>query len=184
MPTIIVIVGNACCSYVSCLPVGGKVAAMNVVNAMGSMDSVGSTNSTNPVSFAGIGRAIRGPVVVIDDSLTVRKIMEVALRREEMAALCFVDAAEALRVLKGSPGVVPSLIFLDVRLPNMNGYTLLRVLRSDPRFDDTPIILLSGQDGVIARLRGHLMGATAYMTKPFKTRDIVEVAARYIKNAS
>lgn len=126
-------------------------------------------------------RTARGPIVVIDDSLTVRKIMEVALRREEMTALCFVDGASALQAMQGKPGLVPSVIFLDVRLPQMNGFAFLRLLRADPRFDDIPIILLSGQDGMLARLRGHLAGATEYMTKPFKTRDIVEVAARYSK---
>jgi DNA-binding response OmpR family regulator len=123
---------------------------------------------------------MRKLVMIIDDSRTVRKLLEVTLKREEIKTVCYADGAEALYALKTQPELVPALVFLDVRLPDMDGYAIARLLRSDSRFDTTTIIMLSGYDGIVERLRGRLAGATTYMTKPFKTREILATVSRYL----
>ena len=120
-------------------------------------------------------------VIVIDDSLTVRKILEVALRREGIDVVTYSGGIEALRTIKAQPHLTPAVIFLDICMPQMDGYTVLRLLRTSPRFDATLIVMLSQRNGVIDRLKGRLAGATIYMTKPFKTQDILSVVLPHLQ---
>jgi twitching motility two-component system response regulator PilG len=114
-------------------------------------------------------------VMVIDDSPTVRKILEVTLRREGMEVVSYPDGVEALRAVMTSPyDRLPDLLFLDLELPRMNGFEIARHLRSKPQWDQTAIVMLSRRDGVIDRLKARLAGAQAYLTKPFKTQTILE----------
>ena len=75
---------------------------------------------------------------------------------------------------------VPDLILLDIELPRMDGYEVARRLKSKPRFHSTVIVMLSRRDGVIDRLKGRLAGARDYITKPFKTQEIIAVAQAYL----
>ncbi len=115
-------------------------------------------------------------VMVIDDSPTVRKIVEVSLRREGLEVVSFPDGIEALRAVTNRQlDRVPDLIVLDIDLPKMNGYEIARYLRSKPQWSRTVIVILSRHDGVIDRLKARLAGTQAYLTKPFTTQMIVDV---------
>jgi twitching motility two-component system response regulator PilG len=115
-------------------------------------------------------------VMVIDDSPTVRKIVEVSLRREGLEVVSFPDGIEALRaVTSRQMERVPDLVVLDIDLPKMNGYEIARYLRSKPQWSRTVIVILSRHDGVIDRLKARLAGTQAYLTKPFTTQMIVDV---------
>jgi twitching motility two-component system response regulator PilG len=114
-------------------------------------------------------------VMVIDDSPTVRKILEVALRREGMEVVSYSDGIEALRAVTTRPGDhLPDLVFLDIELPRMNGFEIAQHLRSKPQWDHTAIVMLSRRDGVIDRIKARFAGTQAYLTKPFKTQTILE----------
>jgi twitching motility two-component system response regulator PilG len=115
-------------------------------------------------------------VMVIDDSPTVRKIVEVSLRREGLEVVSFPDGIEAMRAVTDRQlDRVPDLIVLDIDLPKMNGYEIARYLRSKPQWSRTVIVILSRHDGVIDRLKARLAGTQAYLTKPFTTQMIVDV---------
>jgi twitching motility two-component system response regulator PilG len=115
-------------------------------------------------------------VMVIDDSPTVRKIVEVSLRREGLEVVSFPDGIEALRAVTNRQlDRVPDLVVLDIDLPKMNGYEIARYLRSKPQWSRTVIVILSRHDGVIDRLKARLAGTQAYLTKPFTTQMIVDV---------
>ncbi len=122
--------------------------------------------------------------IVIDDSMTVRKILEVALRREELEVLTYADGVEALRALKAQPQLEPAVIIIDICMPRMDGYTVLRLIRASSRFDATLVVMLSRRDGVMDRLKGRLAGATVYMTKPFKVREILSIILPHVNAAS
>lgn len=115
--------------------------------------------------------------MIIDDSLTVRKILEVTLHREGLDVLSFADGMEALRVLELEPQLIPDLLFLDLALPGMDGITVLRLLRARSRFDAMVVVVLSRRDGMLDRLKSRLAGATIYLTKPFKTQEILSIVA-------
>jgi DNA-binding response OmpR family regulator len=119
-------------------------------------------------------------VMVIDDSTTVRKIVETCLGRQGFQVLGFPDGVEAMRWLLEPTSRVPDLVLLDIGLPKMDGYEVARRLKIKPQFSNTVIIMLSRRDGMIDRLKGRLAGAKDYITKPFKTQDIISVIESYL----
>jgi DNA-binding response OmpR family regulator len=119
-------------------------------------------------------------VMVIDDSATVRKIVETCLRREGFEVNGFNDGVEAMRWLTEPQSRVPDLVLLDIGLPKMDGYEVARRLKSKPQFGNTVIVMLSRRDGVIDRLKGRLAGARDYIAKPFKTQEIISVIESYL----
>jgi twitching motility two-component system response regulator PilG len=115
-------------------------------------------------------------VMVIDDSPTIRKILEVTLRREGMEVVSYSDGVEALRAITTRPyDRLPDLLFLDLELPRMNGFEVARHLRSQPQWNRTAIVVLSRRDGIIDRLKARLAGTQAYLTKPCTRQMIIEV---------
>jgi twitching motility two-component system response regulator PilG len=115
-------------------------------------------------------------VVVIDDSAVVRKIIEIILHRCGIACISYQDGFEALKAFKTGEDYIPDLIFLDIGLPKIDGYDLLRLLKTSPQFDHTTVVMLSGRDGVLDRLKSRLAGAKGYVTKPFKTQELLSIA--------
>ena len=115
-------------------------------------------------------------VMMIDDSPTVRKIVEVSLRRAGLEVVCFPDGIAALRaVTTRQVERIPDLVILDIDLPKMNGYEIARYLRSKPQWNQTVIVILSRHNGVIDRLKARLAGVQTYLTKPFTIKMIVDV---------
>ena len=119
-------------------------------------------------------------IMVIDDSATVRKIIETCLRREGFEVRGFSDGVEAVKWLTEPQAPIPDLVLLDIELPKMDGYEVARRLKTKPRFNNTVIVMLSRRDGVIDRLKGRLAGARDYITKPFKTQDIIAVTQSHL----
>jgi twitching motility two-component system response regulator PilG len=114
-------------------------------------------------------------IMVIDDSVTVRKVIEVCLRRAGYAVISFPDGVKALRWLC-SPGVrLPDLVFLDIGMPAMDGYAVAQYLRARPQYRQMVIVMISGRRGVLDRLKARLAGATAYLSKPCTTQSILAV---------
>ncbi len=123
-------------------------------------------------------------VMIIDDSLTVRKIIETSLKREGIASVSYADGVEALLALNERRCPVPDLVILDINLPKMDGYEVARHLRTKQQFGNTVIVMLSKRDGVIDRLKGRLAGAKDYFTKPFRTQEVMSVVHSYLGAAS
>jgi twitching motility two-component system response regulator PilG len=119
-------------------------------------------------------------VMVIDDSLTVRKIMETSLKREGFDAISFPDGLQAMQALARGDVPVPDLILLDVGLPKMDGYEVARTFKQKSRLGNTVIIMLSGRDGMFDKLRGRMAGAKEYITKPFKPAEVIAVVRSYL----
>ncbi len=112
-------------------------------------------------------------VMIIDDSPTVRKIVETCLCREGFEVQGFHDGVEAMRWLHQPASRLPHLVILDVELPKMDGYEVARRLKGKPQLRSTVIIMLTRRDGLLDRLKGRLAGASVYLTKPFKTQELV-----------
>jgi twitching motility two-component system response regulator PilG len=119
-------------------------------------------------------------VMVIDDSPTIRKIVETCLKREGFTVAAFADGIEAMQSLTSPRARVPDLVVLDIGLPKMDGYEVARCLKTKPQFNKTVIIMLSRREGLIDRLKGRLAGAKEYITKPFKTQEFIEVVESYL----
>ena len=121
----------------------------------------------NP-SFAGV------KVMVIDDSNTIRRSAEIFLKQAGCTVLPAEDGFDALaKIVEHEPHV----LFSDIMMPRLAGYQTCALLRANPRFCTTPVILLSSKDGAFDRARGLIAGSTEYLTKPF-TRDSLLAAVQ------
>jgi twitching motility two-component system response regulator PilG len=116
-------------------------------------------------------------VLVVDDSPTVRKIVQLTLQRERIRV---VTAGDGLSALAAVADEQPDLILLDIMLPRMDGYNICQVIRKNMAYRDLPIIMLSGKDGLFDKMRGKLAGSTEYMTKPFDSGELAQTVKRYL----
>lgn len=123
-------------------------------------------------------------VMIIDDSPVMRKIIEASLRREGIHSMSFADGFDALRALSEHHDLVPDLVLLDVSMPKVDGYQVAHLLKVRPRFKNTVIIMLSGHDGKLDYFKGRIAGASVYLTKPFKMRDMLAAVHRYLDTPS
>lgn len=112
-------------------------------------------------------------VAIVDDSPTIRKIVEASLGREGYRVLSFPDGRTALRALIGPGACIPRTIFLDLELPDMDGFKLIRLLRQREAFDQSRLIVLSCRCGRLDWLKMRLSGANAYLTKPVRVQDLL-----------
>jgi twitching motility two-component system response regulator PilG len=118
-------------------------------------------------------------VLVVDDSPTVRKIVQLTLQRERIRV---VTAGDGLSALAAVSDEEPDLILLDIMLPRMDGYNICQVVRKNMAYKDMPIIMLSGKDGLFDKMRGKLAGSTEYITKPFDSAELVATVKRYLES--
>jgi twitching motility two-component system response regulator PilG len=112
-------------------------------------------------------------VVVIDDSLTVRTILAVGLAREGFEVETFGDGMAFFRWLATQEASPPDLVLLDVILPTLDGYTIAEHLKTTPLFKETGVLFVSCRDGVFDRLKGRLVGACGYLSKPFRMQEVI-----------
>ena len=120
-------------------------------------------------------------VLVIDDALVVRTILDTCLRRAGYQVRCFEDGLQALGWLNTSEARIPDLILVDLGLPRLDGYQIIRLLKANPELEDTALVILSGRDGILDRIKGRLAGAHAYLTKPFRAQIILEVVQMHLE---
>ena len=114
-------------------------------------------------------------VMVIDDSLVIRKILETCLRRAGYDIRSFPDGVEALCWLNTTEARIPDLVIVDLGLPRLDGYQVIQQIKSRPALARTRLVILSRRDGILDQLKGRLVGAHAYVTKPFKTDQLLAV---------
>ena len=106
-------------------------------------------------------------VLVIDDSNTIRRSAEIFLRQAGFEVLLSEDGFDALSKVNDT---MPDLIFCDVLMPRLDGYQTVAIIKRSPRHASIPVVMLSSKDGVFDKARGRMVGAEAYLTKPF-TKD-------------
>ncbi|MEO1673713.1 MAG: response regulator, partial [Cyanobacteria bacterium J06631_2] len=109
-------------------------------------------------------------VVCIDDSKTVQKQVRMTLEAGGYRVLSILDPTLALKKLSQHQ---PAVIFMDINMPNLNGYDLCSLLRKSQRFKSIPIVMLTGRDGMIDRVRAKIVGATDYLTKPCDPNKLI-----------
>lgn len=112
-------------------------------------------------------------ILVIDDSPTIRKILETCLQRAGHQVTSYPDGIAALSQLITPQAPLPELIFLDIDLPKLNGYEIARKFKARPALAAIPIIMISRHAGIMDRLKARLAGAKAFIAKPFTTQQII-----------
>ncbi|GIX26390.1 MAG: hypothetical protein KatS3mg123_0271 [Burkholderiales bacterium] len=75
----------------------------------------------------------------------------------------------------------PDIIFIDIMMPRLDGYQACALIKRNPKFRSTPVIMLSSKDGVFDRARGRMVGSDEYLTKPFTREDLVNAVQAHAK---
>lgn len=118
-------------------------------------------------------------ILVVEDSPTAQKVINMVLVREGYTIIPAANGSEALQKAKES---IPHLVLLDVMLPDTNGYDVLENLRKIEKFKETPVVMLTGRKGSMDRARGITAGTSDYLTKPFDPKKLTSTIKRYIKS--
>lgn len=119
-------------------------------------------------------------VLVVDDEPNIVLSLEFLMRRAGFEVTVARSGGEALKALEGPP---PDLMLLDVMMPEFDGYEVCERIRARPEWRATKIIMLTARGREAERERGLALGADAYVTKPFSTRELVEQVKRMLEVA-
>jgi two-component system, chemotaxis family, response regulator PixG len=134
-----------------------------------------STDGADRNSLAPDTRVYR--VACIDDSPAMLQTIERFLGSENLSLFLIQESVKALIEMMR---IKPDLILLDVGMPKVDGYELCRLLRKHPMFKTIPIIMVTGNTGLIDRARAKLAGTTDYMTKPFTQSELSKMVFRHL----
>lgn len=110
-------------------------------------------------------------VLIVEDEDSILLSLEFLLTKEGYAVTTARDGADALRALGQQ---APDLVLLDVMLPLIDGFELCRTIRAMPALAHTRIMMVTARGREAEVTRGLALGADAYVTKPFSTRDLME----------
>ena len=125
----------------------------------------------HPAAPAPVAAARRVPVVmVVDDSITMRKVTGRVLERNNMEVLTAKDGVDAVEKMAER---VPDLVLLDIEMPRMDGYEVAQNMRSDPRLRDVPIIMITSRTGDKHRQRAMDIGVDRYLGKPYQEPELM-----------
>lgn len=133
------------------------------------------------VEAGGLLAAEREPVVmVIDDSMAVRTILEKSFQRVGVRVSSYPDGISAIQALSRGEATVPNVLLLDINMPRMDGYEVARILRGNDQFSETAILMLTGKDGIVDRVKSRWVGAREFIKKPFRVSDVVRTVGGYL----
>lgn len=117
-------------------------------------------------------------IACVDDSPQVCQMLEQIFTTNGMRFVKIQDAVQALPVLLEHK---PDLIFLDLVMPVASGYEICAQLRRISVFANTPVIILTGSDGLFDRVRAKVVGSTDYITKPVTAEKVMGIARKYLQ---
>lgn len=120
-------------------------------------------------------------IACIDDSPSVCQSMERVIKA---AGYRFVGIMEAPRAIGTLLTKKPDVIFLDLVMPETNGYEICSQLRKVSVFKDTPIVILSGNDGIVDQVRARLLGASDFLSKPIEPVVILSTIRKYLEQTA
>ncbi len=117
-------------------------------------------------------------IVCIDDSPTVLQEIKRFLARDRFEVTVIDDPVQSVSLIFR---IKPDLILLDITMPRINGYKLCSLLRGSEPYHHTPIIMVTGNTGLIDKARAKLAGATDYLTKPFNQQELMKLIEKHLK---
>jgi chemosensory pili system protein ChpA (sensor histidine kinase/response regulator) len=137
---------------------------------------IGTTTTGGEAAVPAVA-ARAGTIMVVDDSLTVRKITGRLLAREGYHVLTAKDGVEALEQLLD---VTPDVMLVDIEMPRMDGFDLTRNVRADERLKRIPIIMITSRIADKHRNYAMEIGVNHYLGKPYDEEQLLELIAGYV----
>jgi len=118
-------------------------------------------------------------ILAVDDSTSIRQMVAFTLKSAGYAVIEAADGQEGLDKANASNDTI-SLVLTDQNMPKMDGLTLIKTLRSQPKFAATPILMLTTESSDEMKSQGKAAGATGWLVKPFDPHKLLEVVKKVI----
>jgi len=158
----------------------GRIAL--IVNPVQLAQRPARAAAQQPVAPVAAAARRAGPLImVVDDSLTVRKVTSRLLEREGYRVLTAKDGVDALEQIRDA---LPDVMLVDIEMPRMDGFDLARAVRREPRTRDIPLIIISSRTAEKHRNQAAQIGVSAFLGKPFQESDLLEHIARFIASGN
>ncbi len=154
---------------------GSVVLILDLVEIIGGRKQV---TAGEAISSPRPARTKSRSALVVDDSLSVRRVVSMFLEREGWTAIPAKDGVEALEKLSTS---CADVALVDIEMPRMNGYELLSAIRSDPNLHNLPVIFLTSRSAEKHRDRAALLGVNGYLVKPYQEAHLLAELERVIR---
>ena len=155
-----------------------RLTSSDVPNDMGAVAEMAmfepAARNVEPVQ----GLRTQHIVMVVDDSLTVRRVTQRLLTREGYQVVLAKDGVDALQHLQS---ITPDVMLVDIEMPRMDGFDLTRNIRGDERTRDIPIIMITSRTASKHRNYAMELGVNEYLGKPFQEEALVKLIADFIK---
>ena len=159
-------------------PLVRRVASLRASFAAGDV-SQALVESLQPVEMPAVVR--KTTIMVVDDSITMRKVTTRVLERADMEVVTAKDGLDAVEKLQET---VPDLMLLDIEMPRMDGYELATYMRNDARLKRVPIIMVTSRTGEKHRQRALEIGVERYLGKPYQEADLLRQVQETLKATS
>lgn len=117
-------------------------------------------------------------ILIVEDSATTRALIRAVI--DEIGEFETIEASSGFEALKMLPQQEYDLIITDINMPDINGLELISFVRNNPRFTHLPIVIVSTERSEEDKKRGMALGASAYVTKPFKSFELQEIIKKTI----
>jgi chemosensory pili system protein ChpA (sensor histidine kinase/response regulator) len=147
-------------------PLVRKVAALRQTV----IDEQGQEVPYVPVQIPVVVERRQPLIMVVDDSITMRKVTSRVLERNDMEVTTAKDGLDAVEKIQDR---VPDLVLLDIEMPRMDGYEFATYMRNDPRLKAVPIIMITSRTGEKHRQRAMEIGVDRYLGKPYQEADLL-----------
>ncbi|MEL4898606.1 response regulator [Crocosphaera sp. Alani8] len=118
-------------------------------------------------------------VVCLDDDLSIGKAIESILKKNGYEISLITDPLSGLSLIFE---LNPDIILCDIAMPKLDGYEICAMLRHSKAFRYTPIMMLTGKEGFIDRIKARMVGATDYLTKPFGEQELLLLIEKYVSH--
>lgn len=118
-------------------------------------------------------------VMVIDDSKTIRRTAETLLKKVGCEVITATDGFDALAKIADTK---PSIIFVDIMMPRLDGYQTCALIKNNSEFKSTPVVMLSSKDGIFDKAKGRIVGSDRYLTKPFSKEELLGTIRALVAN--
>jgi chemosensory pili system protein ChpA (sensor histidine kinase/response regulator) len=125
--------------------------------------------------------APKGPLaLVVDDSITMRRVTQRLLERNSFRVITAKDGLEAIGVLQDHQ---PDIILLDIEMPRMDGYEFAKHVRNNPDSANVPIVMITSRVSDKHRARAIEVGVNDYLGKPYQERQLLDAVRHQLKKA-
>ena len=117
-------------------------------------------------------------ILIVEDSTTTRSLIRAVI--EELGDFNIVEAPTGFDALKLLPVQDFDLVVTDINMPDINGLELINFVKSNPRYSNIPLIIVTTERSEEDKKRGMALGATAYVTKPFKAPELQDIVRKVL----